>query len=393
MQIINNTKRNIMSIYSLLFSSDSGTGTFEFLDGFRGVLALWVLIHHLLLEGDLKYFDLTGYFIGVVGFFNLSSFLLTYRLLCQFNETTDNDLKKSSLITIKYLIRRFFRIYVPFVFFVFLIFFVSRKFGGFYKFENSFFMIISLQSAGYTHLWTIAPEIKYYFFIPLFTFITYKLKSIWYIWDIFLIVSLYYIEYYKILSKHVSVNFDLASGYLFYTGSILAVIYYHFKNSFLFKYSNNNHFKLASGIIAMALYMKGMVLWSVVYNPKLTNFNDYTFKAGLYWGIVMIIMIIGSPNFFTNYFISKFLKYGGKFSFGIYLFHPMCIIYVRAYLAPFKNQFELIFYTVIASYFAGFLFFYLVENISMKLGKYLCSKVYLNVNLVPKFLEKIKAQI
>ena len=95
MQIINNIKRNLISVYSFLFSNDAATGTFEFLDGFRGVLALWVLVHHLGLQGDLKYFDLTGYYIGVVGFFILSSFLLTYRLLCQFNEK-DNDLKKKS---------------------------------------------------------------------------------------------------------------------------------------------------------------------------------------------------------------------------------------------------------------------------------------------------------
>ena len=86
-----------MSTYSLLFSSDAATGSLEFLDGFRGVLALWVLLHHLEMRGDFSYFT-TGYYIGVVGFFNLSSFLLTYRLLCQFNETADNDLKKSSLI-------------------------------------------------------------------------------------------------------------------------------------------------------------------------------------------------------------------------------------------------------------------------------------------------------
>ena len=95
MQKINNIKRSLSSTYSFLFSSDAATGTFEFLDGFRGALALWVLIHHLELRGDLKYFYLTGYYIGVVGFFILSSFLLTYRLLCQFNEK-DNDLKKKS---------------------------------------------------------------------------------------------------------------------------------------------------------------------------------------------------------------------------------------------------------------------------------------------------------
>ena len=112
------------------------------------------------------------------------------------------------------------------------------------------------------------------------------------------------------------------------------------------------------------------------------------------WMLVLFMMLISkdNTNLFKYYLLEKnlLLCYIGKYSFGIYLFHPMCLMYVRAYLGPFKTQFDFIFYSVIASYFVGFLFFYLVENISMKFGNYLCSKLYLIEYFIPKFIEKIK---
>ena len=89
----------------------------DFLNGYRGTLALWVFIQHCLDHADLGcdyiYFKNTGVLVGVVGFFLLSSYLLTYRLLEEINEK--KGYKNTILIFTKYLIRRFFRIYIPFV--------------------------------------------------------------------------------------------------------------------------------------------------------------------------------------------------------------------------------------------------------------------------------------
>ena len=99
-------------------------------DGLRGSFAFWVLIFHIsqnidnFQKTDYYYFNLTGYFIGVVGFFILSSFLLTYRLLIEFHD--ENKSNQIPLIIIKYFIRRFFRIYLPYIFYVSLIKSVSK---------------------------------------------------------------------------------------------------------------------------------------------------------------------------------------------------------------------------------------------------------------------------
>ena len=54
------------------------------LDGFRGLLAISVVIQHTIgifnMSGDYKWFNLLGTYVGVPSFFVLSSFLLTYKL-------------------------------------------------------------------------------------------------------------------------------------------------------------------------------------------------------------------------------------------------------------------------------------------------------------------------
>lgn len=337
-----------------------------------------------ILVGDYIYFDLTGYYIGVVGFFILSSYLLTYRMLNQLNASA-KCLTEIQLIISKYFIRRIFRIYFPFVIMVSLVKFVSPKFGGTYVFDTSWFSIVTLQSAGFTHLWTIAPEIKYYFFIPLFSYATHLMSRVWYVWDILLLISIYSIENYKLFSYfNGMVNFNLDRGYLFltrftvfYLGSLIAVFYFRLKSSYLFKYTENNLIKHILGIVSMVFYLGGMIIWSPFYNKQL-NFDGHTFKAALYWSFVLVLMLLGAPNFFTDIFNCRYLKYGGKFSFGIYLFHPAALLYIRAYIKDknyYKGNYELLIYAIIASYFLGFLFYYLMENPLMKLGHYVCNRI------------------
>lgn len=85
-------------------------------------------------------------------------------------------------------------------------------------------------------------------------------------------------------------------------------------------------------------------------------------------------MLVGSPNFFTQIFEMDILKAAGKYSFGIYLFHPMCIDLVKNNFKP-GLKYELYFYVLALSFFIGFSFFYLVENILIKLASFVCGKL------------------
>jgi peptidoglycan/LPS O-acetylase OafA/YrhL len=92
-----------------------------------------------------------GYFVAVIGFFILSSFLLTYRLFKDFKESKNTT--EELFCTIKYFLRRFFRIYLSFVVFCALIKLpiYGRVIGGIYGHYNTFLNLVSLQKVDEVH--------------------------------------------------------------------------------------------------------------------------------------------------------------------------------------------------------------------------------------------------
>jgi len=150
---------------------------FQHLDSLRGLLCLNVVLTH---AGQLlpvqstflkQYFDRTLVF-AVPGFFLLSAFLLTYRLLLELFNYKLTEFKPIAKLLAKYAIRRFFRIYPLLVIFVVLIkclISASPKKAQFYVGINRTPILKLLQleqTMGDSHLWTIPIEINYYFLIP-----------------------------------------------------------------------------------------------------------------------------------------------------------------------------------------------------------------------------------
>jgi hypothetical protein len=316
----------------------------------------------------------------VTGFFILSSFLLTHNLINQVSKST--TFRNVQLIILKYFIRRFFRIYLPFFFVCTLIKGVSLRFIGMYASNtNSWLSMISLQSTGFTHLWTIAPEIKYYFFIPLFVLITVKVFNKYRLaWLILTILSCFCIEYFNLFMQ-ITKDFELPEGHVFTTrftvfflGSILALIYDDiYKKERLIQFLNR--FKFIIGILSSLMYIKTLKYGSGSYNHHLNEYECF-FKAGFHLAIIYLLMLIGDCNFFTNIFKNSFLKLAGKFSFGIYLFHPMCLVEVNRYFSGyFVYKSEKLVFAFFVSFLTGALFFYLIEQPLIKLAKKLCLKL------------------
>jgi peptidoglycan/LPS O-acetylase OafA/YrhL len=133
---------------------------FTVLDGIRGFLAISVVFHHtaydLDLKGDYSIFKGIGYWAGVIGFFVLSSFLLTYRLFVELeNENAANNGKTFLQVIIHYFLRRLFRIYLAFMTFCTVLKQYQSLVGGKFKWYTSWFSLITLQSVGFNHLWTV----------------------------------------------------------------------------------------------------------------------------------------------------------------------------------------------------------------------------------------------
>lgn len=102
---------------------------FEFLDAYRGTLILIVVIAQAKEGIDMVFLngiENIAQMYSIAGFFLLSSFLLTYRMLIQLH-------KPKSMVSFTvsvYAIRRFFRVYLIFVGFAFIARYGPRIFTG-----------------------------------------------------------------------------------------------------------------------------------------------------------------------------------------------------------------------------------------------------------------------
>lgn len=149
---------------------------FQFLDSFRGFFAFTVAHSHFV--SGIHPWDVLdtmfGTIIGVVGFFILSSFLLTYRLLFEFtliiSKTEKTNYEKIILIinsVIKFAIRRITRIYPLYITVVlavkYALWFTRNTLTGMPN--NLWNTIFIIESTG-SIIWTIRVEMTYYLFTP-----------------------------------------------------------------------------------------------------------------------------------------------------------------------------------------------------------------------------------
>ena len=113
--------------------------------------------------------------------------------------------------------------------------------------------------------------------------------------------------------------------------------------------------------------------YSKYYNKDL-KIGEHFFGSSLYWSCFLFTFIIGGQNFFTDFFKISLFTQGGKFSYGIYLYHMMVIGYMNQ---NFRNkislQFELIVYCFISAFIIGLVSYYLIEKNLIKLANYICS--------------------
>ena len=238
-------------------------------------------------------------------------------------------------------------------------------------------------------LWTVAAEIKYYFLIPLISGVTIKLgnywRIVWILSSLFMVTNEFYLNVFKLKAK----DFTLENAYhltprfsIFFSGSLVAILFYKTEKSSHLDYLKSKWFIQNGVSLSISLlFLFGIKnfseFWQENYDP--TSLEAFSIKSymysGFYWAVTMFLMLIGAPNFMTNIFSeSKFLKYCGKFSFGIYLLHPMCMTIIKETVKV-KSILELVVLVVFFSFFVGYLFFLFIENQLMLLANRICKRI------------------
>ena len=380
---------------------------FEYLDGYRGSLAIVVAISHKtysikdlneVWRSTLCYSQT----YGVAGFFMLSAYLLSFRFLEELNNI-ENQPRRNRIILIitKYFIRRFFRIYL-----VYVIFIIFIKFGpkfltemNLFEYKSPFLQMVTLGHAGSNHLWTIPAEIRYYFCIPIFCLIVhYSTQFLRWIFLIACVMWTIYDQMFNFFGLTIAqLKFDYEESHclyvhfaVFFMGSQVALAYHLIsKLKWTKSYFKKYYINLSLDLLSLFIPLFGLhQTWMVFY-------GSFTFRSRptIYWSIAFLLTLLSAPNSLSNFFNSSFIfKSVGKYSFSFYLLHSIvCVWPFQHILSPFWTFFAYLLSTYIISFFT----FYLIENLLIRYANYLCEKLdnsylfasYQQLGSV-KFLEK-----
>ena len=384
------SKKNLISnIFELdNDSTKKQQSRFDYLDGYRGSLAIVVAISHKIIGmKDLSevWKSTRGYSLtyGVAGFFMLSAFLLTFRLLEELNNVVENKPRRNRIILIitKYFIRRFFRIYL-----VYFMFIIVIKFGprfliqmNLFTYNSSFLQMATLGNTGLNHLWTIPAEIRYYFFIPIFCLIVHYLSELlrwifliacvmWTIYD--QIFNFFGLTIEQLMFEYKGSHYLYVHFAVFFMGSQVALAYHLIsKLEWTKSYLKNYYSNLSLDWLSLLIALFGLhQTWMVFY-------DSFTFRSRptIYWSIALFLTLLSAPNSLSNFFnSSNILKSVGKYSFSFYLLHSIVGIWpIQHFLSPFWTFFLFLVLTYIICFFS----FYLIENPLIRFANYLCEKL------------------
>lgn len=305
---------------------------FPNLNGLRFIAALSVIVYHFYgIE------TLNGH-LGVILFFVLSGFLITYLLFTEKTKTQKIDYKK-------FYIRRVLRIW-PLYFLIVLIGVLAELFQGelgdmgdykailmlcFFVPNVSFVLGIGIQFTQI--LWSVGSEEQFYIVWP---WLVDKTSKIQLLLSFFLLIFIF--SFVPHLIDYVNNRwFGNEINLLYYTSRVMLRMGF---NSMA-----------TGGILAYLLFHKSSLL-KILYNPILQVINvvlliycwvndihfflnDQTYA--LMFGL-LIIYLAGAPNK-LNLLENSAFNYLGKISFGLYVYHTIVFFMIK----QFKLSFEITF--------------------------------------------------
>ncbi|WP_029903458.1 acyltransferase [Prevotella sp. 10(H)] len=331
---------------------------FPNLNGLRFFAAFVVLLGHLEQMKE-YYLDIEPYQflknpdsgqLGVILFFALSGFLITYLLLLEEDKTKTISIKD-------FYIRRVLRIWPLYYFLILLVFFVLRYIPFFelphvdvdnaYSPRNLMLYLMILPNVVIHafesvipyigHSWSIGVEEQFYIIWPLLMKFVKKKERL-----LIGVIVVYLLMKYALLP----VLHDVTGNYHLY-------LFYKIWNKFSISCM------AIGGLFAVWHYKKRAIV-KVLYNPILnwcivlflcttlfTTFRlpylNYEFFALLFG--ILILNMATNPNPIIN-FENRVFNYLGKISYGLYMYHIICVVIavkLLAYLGIYAWEIQVIF--------------------------------------------------
>jgi peptidoglycan/LPS O-acetylase OafA/YrhL len=358
------------------------------LTGLRAISALAVLTGHLPWSanpqsGTLEYFLKTLVFkfsipnIGVMIFFSLSSFLLTYLAL-------EEQLKTGNFSIKGFVYRRFVRIW-PMYFLAVVLGWIFANGNLWFKAEYLYVLSFlsnwswalvgflghqSFQPPPIAILWSLSVEEQFYSAFPFIAYFLLRLSTRRVIWLILACFLMGFISRYI----YISLNFEFlpkpgAGGIYFMTftyldafiyGAISAYIYFHRNDK---KYHIYIEFFKKRSIFFVALFFIAAYFWEdYIWAPYSIGTLCYYSLIGLVCSMMVLYLSLNSDG--LTFLTSAPLVYLGKISFGIFLWQ----IYAgELAIKLVSNKLLAIILTTIISIFFAIISYNLIERPLSKL--------------------------
>ena len=361
---------------------------FDNLNGLRFVGALAVLIFHCFalereMWGDFfhnywfqKVYFLTGKgHLGIILFFVLSGFLITYILLWE-------NRKNGRINLLNYLMRRFLRVWplyflvVLFGFFLFPVLpYGIETIHELWRFVLFFSNIDEIILGAndpinfLTATWTVSVEEQFYLtWGALIGLISFRKKSTYYIFFIAIIIGSLVFRYFhlgdnRVLYFHtLSVMSDLAFG------GIIGLFAFSGKAQMIFE-------KLTRWQIIFFYIIAGLLFTFEGHIFKGVLFTFERFVPGLIFAFVILEQVYAKKSFYKIDKVPYFFT-SGELTYGFYMFHCIYIYYWSTF---FKNNhytehlWQFLLYCLIvfvSTYFTAYLSLHFYERPFLKLKRY-----------------------
>lgn len=294
------------------------------LDGVRAIAVFMVIFFHFFFKPELNFPPLLIKFAnfgrtGVSLFFVLSGFLITRILIAT---------KESPGYFSNFYIRRSLRIFPLYYLYLTLIFIILPLIAGkpFPPFNLQVYNWIYLQDFALAfrwehvsprHLWSLSVEEHFYLFWPLLIYLLTVGKIV--ITSVSIIVIAFVVKYLMIEYDYIAYYFTFARIDELSMGALLAVL--EIKNKLIDK--NANKFLLIS--VALAIPTVALLAIFTDLGSAIIQIVKYNLLAFTFLGIIAYVISIGETSWPKRFLRNKPMVFAGKISYGLYIYHPLCI--------------------------------------------------------------------
>lgn len=338
------------------------------LDGIRAIAALMVVSFHFWYNPELNLPPLLSKIAnfgrtGVSLFFVLSGFLITRILIAT---------KELPNYFSSFYARRSLRIFPLYYFFLCLNFFIvplifktpiipaSQQIYHWVYLQN-FALTFKWLHNGPIHFWSLAVEEHFYLFWPLLIYFL-NVRRIA-IASILIIIIAFLVRLIMVNKGFEVYYFTFARIDELSLGALLAIL--EIRHKLTDKYANR--FLLLSVIVAIPT----VVLWAFFSGAAnaVMQVVKFNFLGLTFFGIVAFVISVRETNWIKRLLQVKPILYSGKISYGLYVYHPLCIGLVHTFF-PHTNLVLRFLLALGFTFLLSTVSYYLIEVNFLKLKRF-----------------------